>query len=1566
MTAALEAQLRDCTILLFGSKGEALGVAFFVAGGLALTAAHVVVPEPERMTALWMGHRLKSLSVVWACPDEKSAEGALELPDIALLRIEDDVIAEHPCVELSDHIPSGELLAEGSTSVLTGAPAPDSARLRFESVSPHNGYVVIKCMGAKVDPGMSGGPLLDLTTGTVVGITKAQRRGAGPLGAFALSAEVIKREHPDLWTANVRHAQADRRWDFARRCGGRRIDPGDALRRYLEWLREEVSRRPVITPSGKELDSIQQIPTVRAVHGAKSASDAGIASTTLADVTELSATDGLFRWSPTQARWQTVVLTGMPGMGKSCLLNVHCDTLAIDALKQLESSSVDPFAISVPVLIDCATLGSALPSVVNQENAVAALASALVVKADTHDDAKSWLTAVISSAYASGRLVTCLDALDEVTGKERQRVLHALTSLAAHGNKLLVTSRPQPRLRDETAKVPAGLRAEVLGFSPGQVYSFAKAWFGDADKLTTRFEEGLKDRVELRDLARIPLLAAFLCRLVTEGSNIRALPASAAGLYRAVVSAALSGSWRDPSQRAVDAEAAPDPELRLRVLADAIGALTRTWRSRLDRFPVTELNRELTKHRDYDALEASASARHRAWQRIQGNSPELHQRPVLWEYMFDGLLTFDSGDDGGPMARFVHPVLGEFVLACHVAELDDAALTTTVDAHRWFDSSWDQVWPLTAELMTDPDRLIRTVLASSVDSWREQTLLACSCLLGGRGRIDLELTRQVVGKVAEMVRAPLPFDRERALGRMRELVRADVAGAKTASRDLLTDEDLQRRPRIAITAMLAEVGDDQGLTLARKAVADQSVAASHRGWLANALVIAQDDVGLDAVRQAVGQARTIGELRRLVAAVPVETKSGGDLVLTVLRQHSTPMVIRLEAGTALIRTGDRDRIVSVEEVAEDSSLTPVELSAALIAELIAIGETELIPRGIAFVENPSVSDDTEARLVESLIRAGETSVLSRAMSLLRRGNVNWQTRRRIARTVAELGSAGVEQLKGLIESPLPVNLKLRALVALVEVGESMEAANRVVASPGAPAWVRTRLARTLLEVGGLSVEPEVLHSLVVAPDDHDFKEELIAEMANRDRGDPVAGAIELLLNRAEKDKKAYSGHSSFITLLAQAGYGGAVVLQRIAENSEVAQEDRALAMIGLAESEPAAAGDVAKRHLADFSAFIRSRLVLLLAEKGVHEVRDEVVAYLPVDRTAGTALHKMLSTPRVTFSMVQDMLRWGTVTSAAVAPASPSRIVDDAFLRGCGLTWNSDTARQALCVRIYSVLEARVGSKVVAFLTSDQLEEFEDLDNDEERAEFLQNNASGYRELVGVLAAELQREIQVDPDPDPSEPPPEFIRVAYVANVLEEWLQLAKRRRVNEFNQFLAFNYEVINSETALDVFEVAHKLAEGNEFTWHALRYLMLVARNEGVGVAQQLAAEPDYLHDRFCTLLANGRGGELFNAGTVGAHFDPTDPSVYFYAALGAAIEGRHELSLSMMRYSNSHADDARRGQGRDTIRREGERFGWSSEMVEELCAILEGESGPDGAQTDGGSSVDEEDDPSPGAGQ
>ena len=182
---------------------QSSGTAFFVARGLLLTCAHVLLKSDGtimnwRVNLEWNG--LKALAEV------QSPLNSANFPDLALLRVDLAAFPEwayHPIAQLSEDARQGDTATAYGYSAL--GPLGDPVKIEIEGWKPFQSaeatYETLKLKEGQVVPGLSGSPLLNWRTERICGIVKMTRNELTDLGGMAVSAGVILQTFPELESA---------------------------------------------------------------------------------------------------------------------------------------------------------------------------------------------------------------------------------------------------------------------------------------------------------------------------------------------------------------------------------------------------------------------------------------------------------------------------------------------------------------------------------------------------------------------------------------------------------------------------------------------------------------------------------------------------------------------------------------------------------------------------------------------------------------------------------------------------------------------------------------------------------------------------------------------------------------------------------------------------------------------------------------------------------------------------------------------------------------------------------------------------------------------------------------------------------------------------------------------------------------------------------------------------------------------------------------------------------------------------------------------------------------------
>ena len=187
------------------------GTAFYIGCRTLLTCAHVIPQGSEIRVVMFLpadlpGQRadgeLAEIPVSYhRYPDEEEPVDPYPSPDVAVLHVQDTVSRLPASVAgLDDATPGDDLYAVGFTDEwirgqVFGYPA------RFRTVGPvplaGSANTIWRMQGDRVRPGLSGAPVMDMSTGRVVGMVKRSQDIELSIGAFFTSIRDILPLIPD-------------------------------------------------------------------------------------------------------------------------------------------------------------------------------------------------------------------------------------------------------------------------------------------------------------------------------------------------------------------------------------------------------------------------------------------------------------------------------------------------------------------------------------------------------------------------------------------------------------------------------------------------------------------------------------------------------------------------------------------------------------------------------------------------------------------------------------------------------------------------------------------------------------------------------------------------------------------------------------------------------------------------------------------------------------------------------------------------------------------------------------------------------------------------------------------------------------------------------------------------------------------------------------------------------------------------------------------------------------------------------------------------------------------------
>lgn len=189
---------------------ETWGSGFFVAPGWVITCAHVIGEGARGSGGTVRGGDGVGLVgsevgisftddngtagvttglVEWLLPAEpEDRDSPWPPPDLALVRVRDAV--SHACVWLSDRPrPRFQEVAYFGCTDEFGVPEITGRRTTLLGDAARGAFARLGA-GDEIEPGMSGGPVVDLRRGEVIGVVKARRNGAG--GGLAVTVTQLR------------------------------------------------------------------------------------------------------------------------------------------------------------------------------------------------------------------------------------------------------------------------------------------------------------------------------------------------------------------------------------------------------------------------------------------------------------------------------------------------------------------------------------------------------------------------------------------------------------------------------------------------------------------------------------------------------------------------------------------------------------------------------------------------------------------------------------------------------------------------------------------------------------------------------------------------------------------------------------------------------------------------------------------------------------------------------------------------------------------------------------------------------------------------------------------------------------------------------------------------------------------------------------------------------------------------------------------------------------------------------------------------------------------------------
>lgn len=1538
--------LACATVRICNASGTVVGSGVFVEPRRVLTAAHVVI-EATAPLSLTMrgGQRCRIVNIVQALPRKKQpGRNIWPLPDLAVLSVDDeDLDRSTPFVELSHRTPSRELLVSGAAMGLGGEIVDDRARLQYESTVLDGSIAVHKLSGNPISPGMSGGPVLDPVSGKVVGLVKADRGSSN--GAFVVAGASIRDTLPAEWASHLQAHDRDQRWRRqARQARYADID-ASSLTDYLETLTSAYTRSAML-PEDVERRQVRQPTRVRPRRaiGAQITVDGGTGAQSDGDADAPGHAGEAFLWDPLRSPWTSVAVVADPGMGKTWLLTHHAVSIAEQSLERLHESADLHVDVRVPAFVNASAFARRLNPDLDADQVTDALSGTLKRSLPTAPS-RDVIAAILALALEDARVILCVDGLDEVPTDLRERLRAALAMLEPRLAQLVVSGRESARVTLERVFAGEHEEFELTGFAPGDVRRFVRSWHRSSPELVSKVERILHESPGLRTLAHVPLLLSFVCRLAERNAP---LASTRSGLYRDVALRVLSGRWRAPERQLTD------PEVRLRLLAAAVGPLAARWRSRPDEFSRYDVELRLREQQGYELVRDAAEERWRSAEGYidrGGTSPP--RSPVLWEFLHDGLLVESQGPQGEQLLRFTHLVFGELWVAMWLAELAAEEQASQIELHRWFDGHWADIIPIACGVAANPTAFLQSLAVSEDDPWLIQAELLANCMVEAPGSASRDAVSYLVEVLVGRLNSGPASDAVAARRALTALLTGRVAHADTRLVAALRNREITHQEHKAFAMrLLCKIGEPYAIAKCREIVADRNVPQAERDEAARAICRSGDQAAVGLVITTFATQRDTH--RHLAVALASGEKAS-------------------QAALALVRRRDIDQALRTNVAIQQLQANGVETAAFDLLGDQALGLTSRVPLVVALlraghavdsdherelVDNPNVTQSDRLELVHALLLRGQFSVLPAAADLVIDRDVDFKRRRALAQTMISVGGEGAQALYvSATRRSVPPATRVQALGALIERRhpEGCRAAAAMVADGEGERWVPPHILGDLLTHAPQAVDQQAVVGMLSDRDLtdgelHDAWEVLAAAALQ-------AGDVELRESLRERIKRRVANVDGEVAelstvdvqrlfaFLADAGPWGLDLLLDIAADGAAhldARLDAAMAAVttdvgcvnrleGLLDAE-------------ELPPAVRDRLGVAFAMLGAPQMLPRVSGMLPASEPAYVALRSVLRSEAIAYEVMQGGVRSGREALRGLRQGAEVTWELDfgSLARGLEFESGSQAQRELRLDWITEELRRHTYARLLSLLLPSErlaLYRVGGFVDSEATRNWLATWVPAYRDVADMEAARLQALIFEDPSllPDIDIGGP-FKVVANVATLLEEWWSHVAERRWRSCLSLMTANRPIFASPLAGAVDDLAGQL--DRQWPANAAReYLLATARSD----------DDDLLQVR--KVLSGSRGPldaarahfgasdtrKAFGAASFATFESPEDAAGFFYASEALLLAEQPEQARELMKQSAARASARQASHGRRSLLELGKRHAISPELIEDLRDIL-----------------------------
>jgi Trypsin-like peptidase domain/Tetratricopeptide repeat/NB-ARC domain len=204
-------------------RGPKPGAGFLIAPGVVITCAHVAGQDFVGLRVVAAGEEVGEVRAMRRLASRGRPIADLDdYPDIAVLELDERV---HACVAIDQEWPAaserfqcyGYPLEGGSVNLTP-------AMLSYRRLQGAEATRFLYLKDDTIMPGMSGGPVLKLSTGAVCGVMVATRSATSPDGGLAIHWVDVADELGEVLAANRAFHQRDRRWyEATTRLSARRV-----------------------------------------------------------------------------------------------------------------------------------------------------------------------------------------------------------------------------------------------------------------------------------------------------------------------------------------------------------------------------------------------------------------------------------------------------------------------------------------------------------------------------------------------------------------------------------------------------------------------------------------------------------------------------------------------------------------------------------------------------------------------------------------------------------------------------------------------------------------------------------------------------------------------------------------------------------------------------------------------------------------------------------------------------------------------------------------------------------------------------------------------------------------------------------------------------------------------------------------------------------------------------------------------------------------------------------------------------------------------------------------------